>query len=167
MGQVELKTRNRGEIVAEQRSHERGPVIGCRVFERSPVQRGTAIYKASVRHGASGAKVYSMINTAVRPAAPSTPRPAPRAGARAGARGVGQRPPGVGTLRDELSFFLGKDYAFLLSKYTHTFTLTRTHAVRVGYTVHGHPPTPEQAGGYTVLCHPPTIFGHHHPPQGT
>ena len=57
MGQVELKTINRGVIVAEQRGHERGPVIGCRVFERSPVQRGTAMH-----NGFNGPKMYTMAN---------------------------------------------------------------------------------------------------------
>ena len=57
MGQVELKTINRGVIVAEQRGHERGPVIGCRVFERCPVQRGTAMH-----NGFNGPKMYIMAN---------------------------------------------------------------------------------------------------------
>ena len=57
MGQVELKIINRGVILAEQRGHERGPVIGSLVFERSPVQRGTAM-----QNSFNGHKVYSMAN---------------------------------------------------------------------------------------------------------
>ena len=46
MGWVELKITNRGEILAKLRGHERWSVIGCHVFERVHVQRGTAMHVA-------------------------------------------------------------------------------------------------------------------------